>query len=65
LVRKFIILNIEATPATTVGALAFAVIVLGVVYWLMRERDDRVPTVQSRPWKIAKAFGAGANSCRR
>jgi uncharacterized membrane protein (DUF373 family) len=36
LVRKFIILNIEATSATTIAAIA-----LGGVYWLMRERDDR------------------------
>ena len=41
LARKFIILNIEATPALTIVALGFAVIALGVVYWLMRERDDR------------------------
>ena len=41
LARKFIILNIEATPALTIVALAFAVIALGIVYWLMRERDDR------------------------
>jgi uncharacterized membrane protein (DUF373 family) len=41
LVRKFIILNIEATSATTIAALAFAAIALGGVYWLMRERDDR------------------------
>lgn len=41
LARKFIILNIEATPALTIIALGFAVIALGVVYWLMRERDDR------------------------
>src|SRR3981081_4280458 len=41
LARKFIILNIEATPALTIAALAFAAIALGFVYWLMRERDDR------------------------
>jgi uncharacterized membrane protein (DUF373 family) len=41
LARKFIILNIEATPALTIFALGFAVIALGVVYWLMRERDNR------------------------
>ena len=41
LVRKFIILNIEATSATTIAALAFAALALGGVYWLMRERDDR------------------------
>ena len=49
LARKFIILNIEATPATTIGALAFAVIALGGVYWLMRERDDRGVAVRSGP----------------
>jgi uncharacterized membrane protein (DUF373 family) len=41
LVRKFIILDIEATSATTIAALAFAAIALGGVYWLMSERDDR------------------------
>ena len=49
LARKFIILNIEATSATTIGALAFAVIALGGVYWLMRERDDRGVAVRSGP----------------
>jgi uncharacterized membrane protein (DUF373 family) len=39
LVRKFIILNIEATPAGTIAALAFALIGLGCVYWLMRTTD--------------------------
>ena len=48
LVRKFIILNIEVTPASEIAALAFAVIALGVVYWLMRERDDRKAVAQSR-----------------
>ena len=45
LARKFIILNIEAKPKATIVnagvALGFAVIALGIVYWLMRERDDR------------------------
>lgn len=45
LVRKFIILNIEATSAITIAALAFAAIALGGVYWLMRERDDRSAAV--------------------
>jgi len=31
----------EATPALTIVALGFAVIALGVVYWLLREREDR------------------------
>ena len=41
LARKFIILNMKATPALTIVALGFAVIALGVVYWLLREREDR------------------------
>jgi uncharacterized membrane protein (DUF373 family) len=41
LARKFIILNIESTSASTIVALGFAVVALGAVYWLMRERDDR------------------------
>ena len=41
LVRKFIIVNIETTSATTIGALAFAVIALGALYWLIGESDKR------------------------
>jgi uncharacterized membrane protein (DUF373 family) len=39
--RKFIILDTAATDAATIGALAGATLVLGIVYWLLRERDDR------------------------
>jgi uncharacterized membrane protein (DUF373 family) len=49
LARKFIILNIEATSATTISALGFAVIALGGVYWLMLERDGRSVPVRSGP----------------
>lgn len=38
--RKFIILDQEATPAK-IAALSGAALALGVVYWLLRERDDR------------------------
>jgi uncharacterized membrane protein (DUF373 family) len=41
LARKFIILNMEATPALTIVALGFAVIALGVFYCLLREREDQ------------------------
>jgi len=41
LARKFIILNMEATAPLTIVALGFAVIALGVVYWLVTEREDR------------------------
>jgi len=42
--RKFIILDIEAISAPEVLGLAAAVLALGGVYWLMRERDDRLPS---------------------
>lgn len=40
--RKFVILDSSATGASTIAALAGATLVLGVVYWLLRERDDRL-----------------------
>ena len=40
--RKFVILDTNATSASTIAALAGAALALGVVYWLMRERDDRL-----------------------
>lgn len=39
--RKFVILDTATTDAATIGALAGATLVLGIVYWLLRERDDR------------------------
>lgn len=39
--RKFIILDIYKTGAATIAALALSTLVLGAVYWLLRERDDR------------------------
>ena len=40
--RKFVILDSRVTGASTIAALAAATLVLGVVYWLLRERDDRL-----------------------
>jgi uncharacterized membrane protein (DUF373 family) len=40
--RKFIILDTKSTEPETVAALAGATLVLGIVYWLLRERDDRI-----------------------
>lgn len=40
--RKFVILDTHDTEASTIAALAFATLTLGVVYWLLRERDDRI-----------------------
>ncbi len=39
--RKFVILDVSATSAVSIAALAGATLVLGIVYWLLRERDDR------------------------
>ncbi len=40
--RKFVILDVAATEPATIAALALATLVLGAVYWLLRERDDRL-----------------------
>jgi len=40
--RKFVILDSSATAASTIAALAGATLVLGLVYWLLRERDDHL-----------------------
>lgn len=45
--RKFVILDIVATSAATIAALAGATLVLGIVYWLLRERDDRLTKVDA------------------
>jgi uncharacterized membrane protein (DUF373 family) len=42
LLRRFIVVDIKESPsATIIAAMAVAVLALGIVYWLMRERDDR------------------------
>jgi len=38
--RKFIILDTEKYSAAVILALAAALLSLGIVYWLIRERDD-------------------------
>ncbi len=40
LARKFIILDAHAMTAGKIAALAGAMLVLGLIYWLIRERDD-------------------------
>jgi uncharacterized membrane protein (DUF373 family) len=41
LARKFIVLDIKETSAAHLFGLASVTLVLGVVYWLIRERDER------------------------
>ena len=47
--RKFIILDVAATEPATIAALSGATLVLGIVYWLLRERDDRLATAVRDP----------------
>jgi uncharacterized membrane protein (DUF373 family) len=46
--RKFVILNVETTGPATIAALASATLVLGIAYWLLRERDDRIAPADAR-----------------
>lgn len=40
LARKFVILDVDTSPSK-IAALAGAILALGLVYWLLRERDDQ------------------------
>lgn len=40
--RKFVILDPDKSPPAEIAALAGAVVAMGIVYWLLRERDDRL-----------------------
>ena len=46
--RKFIILDLGAVSGEQLLGLAAITLVLGVVYWLMRERDDRSASIPHR-----------------
>jgi uncharacterized membrane protein (DUF373 family) len=47
LARKIIVTDLFETSPVSTLALAILMLALGVTYWLMRERDDRLPDVQS------------------
>ena len=47
--RKFIILDLHETSAEHLFALGVVTLVLGITYWLMRERDDRATTGTEAP----------------
>lgn len=40
--RKFIILDADKYPADKILALALVVLAIGIVYWLVRDRENRV-----------------------
>jgi uncharacterized membrane protein (DUF373 family) len=40
LARKFVVLDVDTSPAK-IAALAFALLALGIVYWLVHEREER------------------------
>lgn len=47
LARKLIILDLKTTPPEVLFGLAGVILAVGVTYWLMRERDDRVEQERS------------------
>jgi uncharacterized membrane protein (DUF373 family) len=47
--RKFIVLDLEKAPPGELLGLAAVTLSLGVVYWLMRERDDRPSAAKLPP----------------
>jgi uncharacterized membrane protein (DUF373 family) len=49
LARKFIVLDFDKTTPGQLFGLAAIALALGIVYWLMRERDDRVPGIPKVP----------------
>jgi uncharacterized membrane protein (DUF373 family) len=54
LVRKVMVTDLAATSPGTLVAEATLLLALGITYWLMRERDDRLriarrPDISSRP----------------
>ena len=52
--RKFIILDLGAVSCEQLLGLAAITLALGVVYWLMRERDDRAASIPHRSQESAR-----------
>jgi uncharacterized membrane protein (DUF373 family) len=49
LARKFIILDLNEISANQLLGLAAVTLTLGIIYWLMRERDDRLQEKMVQP----------------
>jgi uncharacterized membrane protein (DUF373 family) len=52
--RKFIILDLGAVSGEQLLGLAAITLVLGAVYWLVRERDDRAASIPNRSHESAR-----------
>jgi uncharacterized membrane protein (DUF373 family) len=48
LARKFIILDLQEVSPAHLLALAATALSLGIIYWLMRERDDRLSPAEKQ-----------------
>ena len=57
LVRKIIVIDLYTVTPGTLAALAGLVISLGVTYWLIRERDDRL-RLRPRPRNAERSAGS-------
>jgi len=62
LARKFIILDLKETTANDLLGLAAITLVLGITYWLLRERDDRLRTSTKSQFEKALAPKTGKSS---
>jgi len=49
LARKFIVLDLKETTADEMLGMAAITLALGLTYWLMRERDDRIAKDENSP----------------
>lgn len=63
-VRKFILIEIENTPALFLMGLALSILALGVVYWLVVDVDHRVPNGQAAGAQERASDEARASSSR-
>jgi uncharacterized membrane protein (DUF373 family) len=55
--RKFIILDPASAPSQ-IAALAFALVALGIVYWLMRQRDDPIDATSAPDAEVDRTLYA-------
>jgi uncharacterized membrane protein (DUF373 family) len=63
LARKFVILDPDTSPAK-IAALSGALLALGVVYWLLRDRDERFAAQEHRARSPSRAAAADSTFLR-